>query len=111
RDRIVPDQVRAYRGIYRRYDSEPDALNFNDVITAQQTLADSIRNYIDSIGGLWGAVTDLAALLQLDDLDPAGLPGKGTLDRCPVPALEPLLKPQPPEKSKPLPPATGAAPA
>jgi cobalt-zinc-cadmium efflux system outer membrane protein len=102
RDQIVPDQVRAYRNIYRRYDTEPEALNFNDVITAQQTLADTIRNYVDSLGTLWDSVVDIAALLQKDELfDGDGQPG--VLDRCVLPELEWL--PTPRRQAPPMPPA------
>ncbi len=101
RDQIIPDQVRAYRSLYFRYSTEkPDDLNFNDVVTAQQTLADAIRSYIESINGLWDSVVDIANLLQVDDLDAAASKPDG-FDRCPVPSLEPLPTLPSPE-TKPL---------
>ncbi len=94
RDQIVPDQVRAYEKVYRRYDTEPDVLNFNDVITAQQTLAQTIRDYVEAIGNLWDAVTDIANLLQVNDLYEDGTPGPDMLDECPIPPLQPLPAPK-----------------
>jgi cobalt-zinc-cadmium efflux system outer membrane protein len=88
RDQIIPDQVRAYRSLYFRYSTEkPDDMNFNDVVTAQQTLADAIRSYIDSIGNLWDSVVDVGALLQVDDLDLA-VTGPDSHDPCHVPSFE-----------------------
>ena len=76
RDSILIDQVRAYRGMYQRYQSEPDA-DFNDVITAQQTLATVVTSYIQILGDQWLAVVDLAGLLQIDDLFRMGQPDMG----------------------------------
>ena len=64
---ILADQVRAYRGVYRRYQVDPDA-DFNDVLTAQQTLAGTISTYVQLLGDQWQAAVDLAGLLQIDDL-------------------------------------------
>lgn len=91
RDQLLPDQVRAYRSIFQRYDKgETAALNFNDIITSQQTLADAIRNYLEAIGGLWDAVVDVANLLQLDDLLGDGGCSTEEHDVCPIPRLVPL---------------------
>jgi len=64
---ILVDQVRAYRGAYRRYQVDPDA-DFNDVVTSQQTLASTISTYIQLLGDEWQAVADLAGLMQIDDI-------------------------------------------
>ena len=64
---ILVDQVRAYRGAYRRYQVDPDA-DFNDVVTSQQTLASTISTYIQLLGDQWQAVADLAGLMQCDDI-------------------------------------------
>ena len=68
RSQILIDQVRAYRGIYERYQQEPDAVSFNDVVTAQQTLASTVAAYMQALGDEWQAVIELASLLQVDDL-------------------------------------------
>jgi outer membrane protein, heavy metal efflux system len=88
RDQIVPDQVRAYRGIVQRYDrAEGEALNFNDIITSQQTMVEAINRYLESIGEMWDAVVEVANLLQLDDLLSDGVCPLIELDRCPIPEL------------------------
>jgi cobalt-zinc-cadmium efflux system outer membrane protein len=66
RNGILADQVRAYRGVYQRYQVDPNA-DFNDVVTSQQTLATTIATYVQLLGDQWQAVADLAGLLQIDD--------------------------------------------
>ncbi len=68
RDRILPDQVRVYRGVYERYDKEPDVLNFPDVIAAQQNLGQAVQTYLSTLGALWESVVELGGLLQIYDL-------------------------------------------
>jgi cobalt-zinc-cadmium efflux system outer membrane protein len=69
RTQILPDQARAYRGVYERHQQQPDRVTFGDVITAQQTLANTITNYIVALGNQWTAVTDLLNVLQVESLD------------------------------------------
>jgi len=71
RNQILPDQVRAYRGVVQRYQQEPEKVNYNDIITTQQTLVTSLSNYLNALAAQWQGVADLAALAQLDDLYPA----------------------------------------
>jgi cobalt-zinc-cadmium efflux system outer membrane protein len=74
RDQILPDLVRAYRGLLVRYhkegpggaDAQPPTLY--DLVVAQQNLAGSIATYITTLGQLWQAVVDVADLLQTKDL-------------------------------------------
>jgi cobalt-zinc-cadmium efflux system outer membrane protein len=73
RDRILPDLVRVYRGVYDRYQREPaGAANnppgFIDVVVAQQNLAAAVSTYITTLGQLWQSVVDVADLLQTFDL-------------------------------------------
>jgi len=75
RSQILLDQVRAYRSIYERYQQQPDAVGFNDVVTAQHTLASTVAAYMQALGDRWQAVVDLAGLLQEDDLFAMG-PGE-----------------------------------
>ena len=65
---IVTDQVRAYRAIFRRYQYDPDNVGFNDLVTAQQTVAGVIATYAQTLGDQWQAVSDLAGTLQEDDM-------------------------------------------
>lgn len=69
RTQILPDQARTYRGVYERHQQQPDRVTFGDVITAQQTLAFTINNYLVALGNQWTAVTDLLNILQLESLD------------------------------------------
>jgi outer membrane protein, heavy metal efflux system len=118
RDKILPDQVRAYRAIYDRYQKEAQPAlppgvpvsatpAFSDVVVAQQNLAQSIATYVQTLGATWQAVADVADLIQTDDLfqlgfagacpekvdvpDLANLPGLPCMHPCsPVP--DPQLK-------------------
>ena len=64
----VEDQVRVYRGIYNRRQSDPTNVGFGDLVTAQQTLGTYIANYVTALGLQWVAVVDVANVLQSDDL-------------------------------------------
>ena len=70
----IEDQTRAYRGIYARRQSDPAAVRFGDLVTAQQTLAGFIAGYVAALGAQWQAVTDVANLLQSDNLYDEGQP-------------------------------------
>ena len=72
RKQILPDQVRAFRGVRERYELEPDVVAFSDIVNAQQTLATTVTSYVTTLGSLWTAVVDLAALLEADDLSRMG---------------------------------------
>jgi cobalt-zinc-cadmium efflux system outer membrane protein len=90
RKQILPDQVQAFRGVRERYDVEPDAVAFSDIVNAQQTLATTVTSYAAVLGSLWTAVVDLGALLEADDLF-----RMGQLENVPaVPDLE-LIAPLP----------------
>ena len=68
RTQILQDQVQSYRAIYQRYQQDADTIDFNDVVTSQQTLASAVSTYIQALGDQWQSVVDMAGLLQLDDL-------------------------------------------
>jgi cobalt-zinc-cadmium efflux system outer membrane protein len=82
----IRDQVRAYRNLYARRQSDPTAVSFGDLVTAQQTLAGYIAAYIAALGLQWTAVNDVANLLQTDDLFQAG----PTREMAPVPDMKQL---------------------
>jgi cobalt-zinc-cadmium efflux system outer membrane protein len=65
---ILPDQVRAYRALYLRHHREPDKVSLQDVVNAQQLLAQSVTTYVSTLNSLWTAVVDLASLMQAEDL-------------------------------------------
>ncbi len=64
---ILPDQVRAYRGVYERRQIDPNSA-FGDLVQAQQTLAADVATYLGLLGQLWTSVVTVADFLQTDDL-------------------------------------------
>jgi hypothetical protein len=85
---ILPDQVRAYRGLVQQ--TQP---SFSDIVNAQQQLNTFLTTYLAALQAQWQAVVDLAALAQLDDLYLNAGNGTGTI--C-IPE-SPRLAPPPPE--------------
>jgi cobalt-zinc-cadmium efflux system outer membrane protein len=83
----IRDQVRAYRSLYERRQSLPGDVGFGDVVTAQQTLAGYIAGYVTALGAQWLAVSDVANLLQTDDLFQVG----PTREVAPVPNVKDFL--------------------
>ncbi|MFL5340319.1 MAG: TolC family protein [Gemmataceae bacterium] len=69
---ILPDQVRTYRGVINSYQVVPDKIGVADIVNAQQTLSTAIQNYLTALTQAWQAATDIANLMQLDDLFGAG---------------------------------------
>jgi cobalt-zinc-cadmium efflux system outer membrane protein len=65
---ILPDQVRAFRGIDERRRFDINALSLVDLATAQQSLSSSVANYLSILGALWTSTLNVADLLQTDDL-------------------------------------------
>jgi outer membrane protein, heavy metal efflux system len=83
RDSILPNQVRVYRAIYQRYQQQPGQVTYSDIVVAQQTLAQALQTYVQNLAAQWQAVTDLATLLQTDDIYQLSVPA----DNCSVPPL------------------------
>lgn len=70
----LADQVRAYRGIYQRYHTDPTGISFNDIIVAQQTLAATLTQYLTILQAQWQGTVEVGELLQVDDLFQLGPP-------------------------------------
>ncbi|MFT3883655.1 MAG: TolC family protein [Gemmatales bacterium] len=68
RDLVLPNLTRAYRAMIRRYQVEPDKVGFNDIVVAQQNLAQAMQTYLTSLDAQWKAVVDVANTVQLNDL-------------------------------------------
>jgi cobalt-zinc-cadmium efflux system outer membrane protein len=68
RVQMLPDQARAYRGVYERHQQQPDRVTFGDIVQAQQTLANTINAYIVTLGSQWVALTDLLNVVQVEDI-------------------------------------------
>jgi cobalt-zinc-cadmium efflux system outer membrane protein len=64
REKILPNLVTAFRGVYNRYQVEPDKVNYNDIVTAQQNLVTQLAGYLQALQQQWQAYTDLAGALQ-----------------------------------------------
>ena len=83
REKVLPSLTQAYRAVVRRYQVEPDKVQFNDVVVAQQSLVTALQAYLTALGGQWQAVVDVANVAQLDELYP------------PAPAAVPPPSPSP----------------
>jgi cobalt-zinc-cadmium efflux system outer membrane protein len=82
RQHILPDLVRAYKAMYLRYQTDTvprlsaqlpvpvvsDVPRFQDLVTAQQNLVQTVQAYVTVLGTTWTAVVDVANLLQTPDL-------------------------------------------
>ena len=68
RRHVLPDLVRYYVGILTRRGGDPAGTNFNDIVTAQQTLVTNVQTYLTTLGAFWTGVVQVAALLQTEDL-------------------------------------------
>jgi cobalt-zinc-cadmium efflux system outer membrane protein len=75
--RILPDQIRFYKGTYEQHSENPDRVGFNDIVTAQQALAMSLATYLTAVDATWQAVVTVANLLQTNELFS---PGQETVD-------------------------------
>jgi cobalt-zinc-cadmium efflux system outer membrane protein len=86
RRHILPDQVRAYRGVYERRQVDLNVA-FADLSTAQQNLAAGVTTYLTILGQLWTSVVTVADFMQTDDLyqiaKPKELPPLPDLDTLP----------------------------
>lgn len=73
RDLVLPNLARAYKAMIRRYQVEPEKVSFNDIVVAQQNLANSLQTYLSSLDAQWKAVVDVANIGQLNDLYEQGI--------------------------------------
>jgi cobalt-zinc-cadmium efflux system outer membrane protein len=64
---VLPDYVRAYRGVFQRRQIDINA-SPGDLVAAQQTLATGVSTYLGILGTLWSGVVSVADYLQTDDL-------------------------------------------
>ena len=49
---------------------EPDKVGFNDIVVAQQNLAQALQSYLTALDAQWHALADFANITQQDDLFP-----------------------------------------
>ncbi len=94
---ILPDQVRAFRGIDERRRFDIQALSLTDLATAQQNLSTSVTTYLGILGQLWSSTVSVADLMDTDDLfqlaDPRELPPLPDLEHlAPLPCSHPCAR-------------------
>ena len=69
RDKVLPSLQASYRSMVRRWNvDEPGKVTFNDLVVAQQNVAQALQGYLAALSGQWQAAVDVATLAQLDDL-------------------------------------------
>jgi cobalt-zinc-cadmium efflux system outer membrane protein len=64
---ILPDQLKAFDGISKRFEQEPGKVSFSEVVLAQQTLANTYTSYLAVLNNAWQAYAELTRLTQTDD--------------------------------------------
>jgi outer membrane protein, heavy metal efflux system len=66
---ILPNQVQAFRAAVARHAAVGDkGVSYNDLVTAEQSLANLINSYLAALGDQWTSVVDIGHLLQTRDL-------------------------------------------
>lgn len=82
---IVPSQVQTYRGVYTQFRAVGGNSDFAEVIISQQTLAQVMSEYLNTLASEWNSAVDVAEILQVEDL--YSMDGLSTPPRLePVPA-------------------------
>lgn len=80
---ILPNLVRAFRGVNQRYEVEPDKVNYNDIVTAQQNLSTRLYDYLSLLRQQWQAAADIAGIVQATTLEELPVAPPGTPDSWP----------------------------
>lgn len=75
---LLPDQVRAYRGIHERFRIGGGAIDFSQLVVAQQQLSQIVNSYLDALASQWESTVDQAEILQVDDLMALGTDATNT---------------------------------
>lgn len=103
RSEILQDQVQVFRGVYDRFLTVGETIDFAQVVVAQQALSQIVLDYLQVLSDEWNAAVDLAELLQVDDF-------YGMASEVGGPGLN-VHRPAPPEAPPgPLEPAPAAPP-
>ncbi len=94
---ILPDQVRAFRGIDERRRFDINALSLTDLATAQQNLSTSVTTYLGILSSLWSSAVSVADLMDTEDLfqmaEPKELPPLPDLEHLPpLPCSHPCAR-------------------
>lgn len=65
REKILPNLATAFRGVYQRYQVEPDKVNYNDIVVAQQNLGIQLAGYLNVLQQQWQAQADVLGAVQV----------------------------------------------
>ncbi|MFO0936293.1 MAG: TolC family protein [Gemmataceae bacterium] len=68
RDQVIPKLTQNYGAMIQRYQVEPEKVGFNDIVVAQQNLAQALQAYLAALSAQWQAIIDVANVTQMDDL-------------------------------------------
>jgi cobalt-zinc-cadmium efflux system outer membrane protein len=70
RQQLLPQQVQAFRAAVIRHFAAgaAEGVAFNDLIGAEQNVITLIASYLTTLGAYWQATSDVASLLQTDDV-------------------------------------------
>jgi len=71
RTTILPEQLKAFDGVSKRFEQEPGKVSFTEVVLTQQTLANTYTAYLNVLGAAWQAVAEITRLTQNDEAYPA----------------------------------------
>ena len=86
---MLPMQVNAFRAAVARHGGLGAAgISFSDLIAAEQNLVGLIPNYLTALGAYWQAVSDMAGILQTDNIYEMAT----EVDSCPLPDLAKALE-------------------
>jgi cobalt-zinc-cadmium efflux system outer membrane protein len=89
RKQMLPQQVHAFRGaVARHFSGDVGGVAFTDLVTAEQNLVTLIPSYLTALQAYWQAVSDVASLLQTDDVYEMA----SEVETVAVPDLAQLLK-------------------
>jgi len=66
--RVLPNAQESLRLVLVGYEKQDPKYDYTAVLQAQQTLAQARLMYVQALGDLWRAVSEIAGLLQQDDL-------------------------------------------
>jgi outer membrane protein TolC len=81
---ILPEQLKAFDGVRKRYEQEPGKVSFSEVVLAQQTLSQAYTAYLNVLAAAWQAVAELIRLSQSEHADGDAVP-PGRDDSWPEP--------------------------
>lgn len=84
---MLPHQVNAFRSTVLRHIYSTD-IAFYDMLGAEQNLVSLIPMYLTTLGAYWQAVSDIASVLQTDNVYDMAT----EVEDCPMPDLGKLLK-------------------